>query len=60
MELSGLTMSVSAGSINTGLELAVLSKALDTAQETGEALTEMMGQAAAMIPGLGEYIDVRA
>lgn len=60
MELSGLTMSVSAGSINTGLELAVLSKALDTAQEAGEALTEMMGQAAAMIPGLGEYIDVRA
>lgn len=59
MELSGLTMSVSTGSINTGLELAVLSKALDTAQEAGEALTEMMGQAA-MIPGLGKYIDVRA
>ena len=59
MELSGLTMSVSTGTINTGLELAVLSKALDTAQEAGEALTEMMGQAA-MIPGLGEYIDVRA
>ena len=59
MELSGLMMSVSPGSINTGLELAVLSKALDTAQDAGEALTEMMGQAA-MVPGLGQYIDIRA
>ncbi|MDE6959355.1 MAG: YjfB family protein [Lachnospiraceae bacterium] len=59
MELSGLMMSVSPGSINTGLELAVLNKALDTAQDAGEALTEMMGQAA-MVPGLGQYIDVRA
>ena len=59
MELSGLMMSVSPGSINTGLELAVLNKALDTAQDAGEALTEMMGQAA-MVPGLGKYIDVRA
>ena len=59
MELSGLMMSVSPGSINSGLELAVLNKALDTAQDAGEALTEMMGQAA-MVPGLGQYIDVRA
>ncbi|MFG6332849.1 MAG: YjfB family protein [Lachnospiraceae bacterium] len=59
MELSGLSMSLSAGSINTGLELAVLSKALDAAEETGEVLTEMMAQAA-VIPGLGEYIDIRA
>ena len=58
MELSGLSMSLSAGSINTGLELAVLSKALDAAEETGEVLTEMMAQAA-VIPGLGEYIDIR-
>lgn len=59
MELSGLSMSLSAGSINTGLEMAVLSKALDAAEETGEVLTEMMAQAA-VIPGLGEYIDIRA
>lgn len=58
MDISGLSLSVSTGRINTGLELAMLSKVLDTAEESGEMLTEMMAQAP--VPGLGEYIDIRA
>ncbi len=59
MDISGLSLSVSTDRISTGLELAVLSKALDTAEETGAVLAEMIGQATAMIPGLGEQIDIR-
>lgn len=59
MDISGLSMSYSSGTINTGLEIAMLSKALDTAKDAAQVLTEMMGQAA-MIPGLGEHIDIRA
>lgn len=55
MEISGVSMP---SSINTGVEIAILSKALDTAAMTGEVLTEMMGQAP-VIPGLGEHIDIR-
>ena len=58
MEISGVSMSAYTGSVNTGLELAILSKALDTAAETGEVLTEMLEQAP-VIPGLGEHIDIR-
>lgn len=57
MEISGVSMSMPAA-VNTGLELAILSKALDTAAVTGEVLTEMMEQAP-VIPGLGEMIDIR-
>lgn len=57
MEISGVSMSMPTA-VNTGLELAVLSKALDAAAETGEVLTEMMEQMP-VIPGLGEYIDIR-
>ena len=35
----------------------MLSRVLDTAEQTGEVLTEMMEQIA--VPGLGEYIDIR-
>lgn len=57
MEISGVSMAMPS-SINTGVEIAILSKALDTAAMTGEVLTEMMGQAP-VIPGLGEHIDIR-
>lgn len=58
MDISGLSMSVSTGSINTGLEIAMLSKVLDTAEVSGEMLTEMMDQVP-VTPGLGEYINIR-
>ncbi|HBN55220.1 MAG TPA: putative motility protein [Lachnospiraceae bacterium] len=58
MDISGLSMSMPADRINTGLEMVLLSKVLDTAEETGEALEEMMSSVPA-VPGLGENIDLR-
>lgn len=57
MDISGLSVSMSTSSINTGLEVAMLSKALDSAEITGEALNEMIEAVA--IPGLGENLDIR-
>lgn len=57
MDISGLSVSISTSSINTGLEVAMLSKALDSAEITGEALNEMIEAVA--IPGLGENLDIR-
>ena len=59
MDISGLSVSYTSGTINTGLEIAMLSKALDTAESAAQVLTEMMGQAG-ISPGLGEHIDIRA
>ena len=57
MDISGLSISMSTSSINTGLEVAMLSKVLDSAEIAGEALNEMMEAVA--IPGLGENLDIR-
>ncbi|MCI9595349.1 MAG: putative motility protein [Lachnospiraceae bacterium] len=57
MDISGLSVSMSTSSINTGLEIAMLSKVLDSAEIAGEALNEMMEAVA--IPGLGENLDIR-
>ena len=57
MDISGLSVSMSTSSINTGLEVAMLSKVLDSAEIAGEALNEMMEAVA--IPGLGENLDIR-
>ncbi len=57
MDISGLSVSMSTRSINTGLEVAMLSKVLDSAEIAGEALNEMMEAVA--IPGLGENLDIR-
>ncbi len=57
MDISGLSVSMSTSSINTGLEIAMLSKVLDSAEIAGEALNEMMEAVA--IPGLGENLDIQ-
>ena len=57
MDIAGLSMSLSTAKLGMGVELAMLSKVLDTAEQTGEVLTEMMEQIA--VPGLGENIDIR-
>ena len=57
MDISGLSVYMSTSSINTGLEVAMLSKVLDSAEIAGEALNEMMEAVA--IPGLGENLDIR-
>ena len=57
MDIAGLSMSLSTAKLGMGVELAMLSKVLDTAEQTGEVLTEMMDSVP--IAGLGEYIDIR-
>lgn len=56
MDITSLSMSVYSGNINTGLELAMLSKVLDTAEESGEMIEQMI----ASVTGVGENIDIRA
>ncbi|MCI8838340.1 MAG: putative motility protein [Hungatella sp.] len=57
MEISALSVAMPSGSINTGLDYAMLAKALDTVQETGDALAKMMEAA---VTGLGGQLDVMA
>lgn len=58
MDISTLSTYMSMSHLSTNVDIAVMSKILDTAEATGEALTEMLE--AASIPGLGELIDIRA
>lgn len=57
MDIGALSVSMYSSSANTSMGIALLSKVLDTAEVTGEALTDMMEEAA--VPGLGENIDIR-
>lgn len=58
MDISALSTYMSMSNLSTNVDIAVMSKILDTAEATGEALTQMLD--AAPVPGLGEIIDVRA
>lgn len=57
MDISALSVAMPTGRVNTGLEYAMLSKALDTVEETGDAITKMMEAA---VTGLGGNLDIRA
>lgn len=54
MSLSGIP---STANITNDIQIAVLSKSLDTYQTTGENLTRMME--ASVNPNLGQNIDIR-
>lgn len=58
MDIPALSMAMADYNVSSSISLAVMSKILDTAEATGEALTEMAASAA--IPGLGENIDILA
>ena len=57
MDISSLSIAMPSSQINTGLDYVILSKALNTAEEAGDALEKMM---AAAVTGLGGNIDVQA
>lgn len=57
MDIGALSVSMSAASLSMNMGVAMLDKILDTAEVTGEVLTEMMESIP--IAGLGEYIDIR-
>ncbi len=58
MDIAAMSLSLSACSVNTNISLAMMSKVLDTAEVTGEVLTEMIDSIP--VQGLGEHIDVLA
>ena len=59
MDIPALSMAMANYNVSANVSIAVMGKILDTAEATGEALTEMMA-ASATTPGLGENIDLLA
>ncbi len=58
MDISALSTYMSMSNLSMNVNIAVMSKILDTAEASGEALLQMTD--AALTPGLGELIDIRA
>lgn len=57
MDIPALSISMSMDKVNTAWGIAMMSKAIDTAEATGDALTKMMETSVA--PNLGQNIDIR-
>ena len=57
MDVAAMSLSLSACETNTNISLAMMSKVLDTAEATSEAMMQMM-DAAAVTPGLGDNINI--
>lgn len=58
MDIPALSTYMSMSNLSMNVDIAVMSKILDTAETTGEALTQMIASVAT--PGLGENIDIMA
>lgn len=56
MDIPGLSMAMAQSRLQTDFGVAMLSKSLDSVQETGENLTKMMELS--VNPGLGANIDI--
>lgn len=52
-------MAISNSSLGANISMALMSKVLDTAQEAGDAVIEMMEAVVPTSPDLGQYIDIR-
>lgn len=57
MDIAGLSIAMSQSQTLTAVSTAVLSKSLDTVEQSGENLIQMMEQSVA--PNLGQSIDIR-
>ena len=57
MDLPALSIAMSLDKVNTDWGVAMLSKALDTAEATGDTLTKLMESS--VTPELGQNIDIR-
>ncbi|MCI9440404.1 MAG: putative motility protein [Ruminococcus sp.] len=58
MDIPALSSMMSMERLSTSVSFALMSKVMDTAESTSEAMLEMMD--AAMVPGLGENLDIMA
>ncbi len=57
MNISALSIPMSMANVSNGIELAMLSKSLDTMETTGEGIQKMLETA--VNPHLGQNIDYR-
>lgn len=57
MDIPALSIAMSLDKVNTDWGVAMLSKALDSAEVTGDALTKLMESS--VTPELGQNIDIR-
>lgn len=58
MDIPGLSMAMSQVNLMNDCSVAVLAKTLDTVEESGELMIQMMEQS--VTPHLGANIDIRA
>lgn len=58
MDIPALSTAMSMERLSTSVSFALMSKVMDTAENTSEAMIEMLD--AAVVPGLGENIDIMA
>lgn len=58
MDIPALSSMMSMERLSTSVSFALMSKVMDTAESTSEAMIEMLD--AAMVPGLGENLDIMA
>ena len=56
MDIAALSSALSQQKLMSDFSVAVMSKTLDTAEDTGDALTKMMEQS--VQPNLGQNIDL--
>ena len=61
MDIAGLSMAMSASQVNSAFGVAMLSKSLDTVEDTGAQITNMIDAAAmerSVNPGVGANFDM--
>lgn len=58
MDIPALSTYMSMSSLSMNVDIAVMSKILDTAEAAGDAVTQMAD--AVSVPGLGDIIDIMA
>ncbi|MEE0959936.1 MAG: YjfB family protein [Lachnospiraceae bacterium] len=56
MDIAALSMAISLQNVNNDAGVLMLSKSLDTLEETGDNMVKMMEQS--VTPNLGQNIDV--
>lgn len=56
MDISSISLSMPSGNVTNAIDVALLAKVLDTVEESGDALAQMME---AVATGLGEHMDLR-
>ena len=56
MDISSIYFSMPSGNVTNAIDVALLAKVLDTAEQSGDALAQMME---AVATGLGQHMDLR-